>query len=787
MVNLTFIMFKKTLRDLKKLMGPALVLSTVLAAGLSSLIMSQTNFRSLETSQKVTYRKLEFTDAIVPLVSFPRERLHILELIPGIRKIDCRISESGQVRLPASEKPIFSRFHSLPETNSLNQIVLLQGRLPNRDAPTEAVLSDAFAKAWKIKLGDQIEILLKGKLFRLEVTGLGRSAEYIYQAGSAASIPDDKLFSAWWLNRRVLETTSNLQSSCNEILISTQSGHGLQKAEPELAEQLKYFGYTQIIPRKRILSHYFLDSELSQLRAMSIYIPAVFLLVTLFLLNITMTRVLLTQRESIGTLRAFGFPTTIIAGHAFLLSFGCLFPGLLMGILFGLWLSEKMFALYILFYRFAFTVYEVDQSSLTLCVVLCFLTTVLGSWRGLKSLYAESPAQALVAAAPRHTQASRFDTVFFVRILGLLPRMSLRNIFRRPLQSTITLLGLILATILFLFSRFEADAINQLLEMEFSQNQRQSHSVFFSQRLPPSVQISVESQLGQVYSESSLTLPVTLKYGLHVRELTLIVKNSDEILRNKNNIENKSLAQSGLSLSKSIADVLKIVPPAQVTIITQDRKPKSVSIDVTELSDNLMGTVAVIDRRNFQNLFTESLSLNTVLLKTPYKSSINESLLFSRWPVLVSVREKIFERKSFEQTMAENIGIFQNFMIGFALLIAIGVLYNNSRIQFAEREREFALMRALGFFEAEITLLFWSDFIVLALAAVGPGLFLGRKILQALMRALETEVFRIPLVLTAESYLWTASFLFLSVFFTAILIQPQIHRIAFLSILKTRE
>jgi putative ABC transport system permease protein len=787
MVKTIQLLAKKTIRDLTLMLGPALILSTVLAAGLSSMILSQSNLRSLERSQQLTYEKLKFADAAIPLVRIPREAVQRIRSVSGFRQVDCRLSESGQVRLPAEQRQIYARFHSFPEQDSLNQLKIIAGSRPKTDSSNEAMLSDAFARAWKIEQGRVIEVLIKGKSFKFKVAALVRSPEFVYQAGPATSVPDDKLSSIWWINRRILEQTNHLQSACNEILISTSRPDALQYAHPEITAYLKRFGFTHIIERKRMLSHYFLEGEFDQLRGMSVYVPLVFIGVTLFLLHITITRVLLSQRETTGTLRAFGFGKKILIAQAFSLSFGCLLPGFILGTFLGIWGGSKLFDVYTKFYRFAYIEYSPSLGSVALALLICAATTIFGSLQGLYHIFRESPAATLAPEAPPHTRRTMFDSMSFLRHLNILARLSIRNIFRRPFQSSMTLIGLILSTALLLFARFEEKAIVQMMDLEFNDAQRQSHALTFAERLPASVFASVRSALPAGLAEASVVLPVILKIGLYEREMSLIAKSTPETLRQVENIPVRSLAREGVVISKSVAEKTGITLPQRVTIITKERQPKEFSVEVSDFSENLMGSIASISGDLFEKLDRGERTFNMLLFKNERLAEFPSAALFSRFPNLVSVSEKDFERKAFAATIAENINVFRNVMIGFSLLLAMGVLYNNARIQFAEREREFALMRALGFSESDLTLLFWSDYFVLAILAIPAGLWLGRQLVIVIMRAVDTEIFRIPVNIPTQSYFWAAGFLLFGFLLTALLIQPRIRKIAYLSILKTRE
>jgi putative ABC transport system permease protein len=78
---------------------------------------------------------------------------------------------------------------------------------------------------------------------------------------------------------------------------------------------LARYGGTGAYGRKDQLSHAFLDAELKQLGAMRKIIPPIFLLVSAFLINMTLMRLIALEREQIGLLKAIGYGPRAIAGH----------------------------------------------------------------------------------------------------------------------------------------------------------------------------------------------------------------------------------------------------------------------------------------------------------------------------------------------------------------------------------------------------------------------------------------------------------------------------------------
>ena len=66
-------------------------------------------------------------------------------------------------------------------------------------------------------------------------------------------------------------------------------------------------------------------------------------------------------------------------------------------------------------------------------------------------------------------------------------------------------------------------------------------------------------------------------------------------------------------------------------------------------------------------------------------------------PRVAGVTANAASIQSFLDTVGENQTQMQSFVIGFAIVIAGGVVYNTARISLSERDRELATMRVLGF------------------------------------------------------------------------------------------
>ena len=106
--------------------------------------------------------------------------------------------------------------------------------------------------------------------------------------------------------------------------------------------------------------------------------------------------------------------------------------------------------------------------------------------------------------------------------------------------------------------------------------------------------------------------------------------------------------------------------------------------------------------------------------------------------------------KSFHDTIAENLRHIQFFNVLFAMVIAFGVVYNNARISLSERSRDLATLRVIGLTRAEISTILLGELAVVTLAAVPLGLLLGYVFAGWAVQGLDTEVYRVPLIIDRD-------------------------------------
>ncbi len=283
---------RKLVRDLRRLWAQVLAIALVMAAGAATLILGIGAHDSLFQTRERYYIDNRFADVFATVTRAPLHIARDIAAIDGVRTVETRIVKLALADVRGMAEPGSVQIVSLPETGEqkLNALSLVNGRLPSSGTSLEAVANADFAKAHKLVPGDKITVLLNGRKTVIRVTGTALSPEFIYVLGPGDLMPDPRRFGVLWMRVDALAAAYGLEGAFSEISVKLDAGMPQEPVISEIDKRLRRFGGTGAHGRKDQVSHAFLDAELEQLRAMSRVLPPIFLVVSAFLLNMTLLR-----------------------------------------------------------------------------------------------------------------------------------------------------------------------------------------------------------------------------------------------------------------------------------------------------------------------------------------------------------------------------------------------------------------------------------------------------------------------------------------------------------------
>jgi putative ABC transport system permease protein len=158
-----------------------------------------------------------------------------------------------------------------------------------------------------------------------------------------------------------------------------------------------------------------------------------------------------------------------------------------------------------------------------------------------------------------------------------------------------------------------------------------------------------------------------------------------------------------------------------------------------------------------------------------------------RMPQVAGMAQRAQEIRNFNRLMEQTMLFFSSIATAFAVVIAFGVIYNSARIALTERGHELASLRVLGFTRAEIAYILLGELGLLTLAALPAGLLFGRAMCHYIARALQTDLFRVPVVLEPRTYAFAVAVVIAAAVVSGLAVRRRLDQLDLVAVLKTAE
>ena len=115
------------------------------------------------------------------------------------------------------------------------------------------------------------------------------------------------------------------------------------------------------------------------------------------------------------------------------------------------------------------------------------------------------------------------------------------------------------------------------------------------------------------------------------------------------------------------------------------------------------------------------------------------------------------------------------------------MVYNGARVALSEHGRELASLRVLGFTRGEVATLLLGEQAILTLASLPFGLVAGYGLCWLIVVRVQSELFRIPLVVTASTPLFAVATVLAAAAASGLVVRRRLSHLDLVAVLKTRE
>lgn len=781
---------RKLLRELWHQRGQLAALGLVVACGVAVVVTARTSYASLLESRDAYYRDYRFGDLFVSLRRAPETVRSALAAIPGVAAVDTRVVVPVTLDLPGVDQPATGLLVSVPERRQpmLNDLHLRRGRWLEPGRRDEALVSEAFATANHLEVGQSLGAVINGRLHRLRIVGIAISPEYIYEIGAGGLFPDSR-FGVLWLSRETLGPAFEMTGAFNDAVFLLAEGASEGDVTARVDALLARYGGLGAYGRSDHVSARFINDEIAQNRVSGTVIPGIFLGIAAFLLHVVMGRLVATERQAIGALKAFGYENRTVGWHYLKLAIAALLAGAALGIAVGLWLAARVNAQYAAYYRFPAFLFHLDVGAVALALGTTVVAALAGAAGAVLRVIRLPAAVAMQPAAPDRFRPGPLERIGIGSGLSLSARMAVRNLERHPLKTALSILGVALATSMLLVGRYLVDSIGHLGEVQFRHVQRENLAVTFTAPRRAAVRYELERLPGVLRAEPFRSVPARIMAGHRSRRVALLGLDPRGELRRlvTEKLDLAPLPPDGLLLTGKLAEILQVRAGDTVTVAVLEGRRTTRPVAVAGTFDEVLGLSAYMEIGSLERFLGDGNIATGAWLRTDPGSTAGLNDRLKRLPGIAGVSDRDAALASFNATLAKSIGLITTLLIGFAGSLAVAIIYNTARIAFSERARDFASLRVLGFTRGEVARMLLGEQAVTVVAGLATGLALGYGFAGMLSELYQWELFRLPLVITARTWLFALGVVIAAALASGVLVRRRLNRLDLVAALKGRE
>jgi putative ABC transport system permease protein len=781
----------KLVRNFWELKGQGLAIALVVTGGVATFVMSLASLDSLRLTRESVYHDQNFAEVFADLKRGPEPVAARLRGIPGIAVLETRVRAPVHLRLDNFADSISGLITSIPDgaQPELNRLFLRSGSLPDAGRADQVLVGEAFAEAHALHPGDFLSVVINGRFQRLIISGVALSPEYIYQIRPGELFPDFSRYTVLWMNRKALAAAFGMEGAFNNVVLTLSPGYSAESVIDALDLLLEPWGGFGAYGRDEQISHRYLDNELIQLEVMASFLPVIFIGIAVFLLNIVTARLVRNQREQIAVLKAFGYGNFAVSFHYLMLVMAVVAIGAAGGIVLGSWLAGGMSTMYQEFFRFPWLEFRLRPSIAVTAVLLTGIAAALGTLGSVRSAFRLPPAEAMRPPPPARYRRALAERLGIARRLSQPARMILRNMERQPVKSLLSVLGIACAVAILMLTGFQQDSINHMLDVQFRLAQKQDMTVVFNEPVAQRAVHELAALQGVRHIEGFRAVPAILRHGHREYRGSLQGYTPDGELFHVLDADLKSvqLPETGVLLTEHLGKLLGVASGDVIQVrILEGQRPR-LDLPVTGLITEYVGIGAYMQQPALNRLLREGPTVSGAFVALAADAPSGLQQRIESMPAVASVNLRQTMIDAFQKLMSENILIFMFFNMLLAGSIAFAVVYNNARIAFAERGRELASLRVLGFTRAEVAFILLGELTLLTLLAIPPGFLFGAALSWLLTWGMQTDLYRVPLVLLPSTYAFAAVVVLLVTLISALLIGRNLGRLDMVTALKISE
>ena len=761
---------KKLLRDMRQnaMQFLALILLCMLGVFLFSAIDS---FGLItQASNDAFFSENRLAHFFLNLESADRTALARVRAIDGVEAAQARFSIDMDADLPGDPQLNVNAFDG---EMIINIPHIRQGEMLSPADRRGCLLQEAFASAHNLQVGDSLTIEYQGMRYPLEIRGIVHSPEYI-------SLSDGMAIDSTKYGYLLVNAKTFVEIPLTQITVLLQDGADEAAVRADIERTLPT---AFVIDRRTHKSTAVVENNAQMFRDLAVLFPLAAYAVAALIVMTTLSRMVDKQRLQIGTLRALGYSDKTIRAHYLCYAIVPSTIGSLLGLALGFYALPAAFWP-VLFGQNEYP-YLIKPPISPQSWAIASLNVIVSAAICLYTF--NRSAKECTAALLRPKPPKAGERIFLERITPLWKRMSFnakmitRNLLRSKARTIMSLAGLLCCNALMIASMGLQDSVKTTLNGQYGGTL--GYDVRVSLNHMAGDGDAYERHLRAQRVEALMETSVSVKSDT-IRRTTLLTVLGDEqtLVQLGKDFTPMVLDKNGAILTEKLAATLGVGIGDTITC-QLPASDDTFDITVAQLAVNNLNQGIYLTRSAWDGLRKGAFVPTGIYLKAP------EAITLEKLSSMDEVDDIDFLADEREEAFIYLNSVSQVFSIltFIALALAFVICYNMGLINFAERTREYATLKVLGYHQKEIRRLILSENLIITVLAIAASIVPGMEFTHMILSLVESESMRYAVMVTTESIIISSVITFCFSIFIQLLLTRQVRGIDMVEALKSVE
>ncbi|MBD5538364.1 MAG: FtsX-like permease family protein [Lachnospiraceae bacterium] len=711
-------LFRKLWRTMGLYKAQFISMVIMIALGIGVFIGFHMEWVSIEKNMSSFFADTGYADfRLVQESGFSEEDLQKILDIEGVEKAARYLAVTADVEERSGDSV------ALTVTTDIlvSGFVVTEGEAYDAGSREGIWLSDKYAAANDIHVGDTLSFLYKSIEIKGEVKGLIKAGEYMICVRDESQLmPDHSTYGFAFISPVLYEEAAGFAFYPQINVVSD-----MEKKDFTAAAEEALAVTVMVLTKDETISYAEAEGEVSEGKTMGSVLPVLFLLIAVLTMVTTMHRLTAKEKTQIGTLKALGFKDRRILCHytAYALMIGIL--GSAIGVALGYGIAyyimnpDGMMGTYL----------DMPEWKLYLpwfCYVVLAaaigLLTLIG-FSSVRQMLKGTAADALRPYTPKKMKPMLIEKTKLFHRLSFGIRWNMRDSVRHKSRTAMSLIGIAGCMILIVGSLGMGDTMDAFLALYYDGATNYASRIYLAEE-------ATKEQRNEVLSAYDGDWSASVSVQLEEKTVSLDIYSVEH---DKVRFPDKDggyvhIVDDGAYICMRLAEEFSL-SVGDSFIISPYGSDEKYTLKVAGVIRSVSESIVITPK--YADMLHISYAIDSVYTDVE-KNEIDADSAIKN----VSSKQMIMD--SFDTFMdLMNTMIF--ILIAGALLLGVVVLYNLGVMSYTERYREMATLKVVGFKDRKIGSLLIGQNLWLSLIGVVIGMPAGMGVLAYLLKELAGE------------------------------------------------